>query len=220
MCNGESIGLLKGIRARRSCRAFKITQVDNELLKSVLKCATHAPSAKNAQPWEVYVVTGKKLEQLKSRCQMALENGETAALKSSGFQKEHLKRSHELNVAMRPFIEKQGWQSNEFIKRCLAFFGAPVAIVICLDEPLNHFQKLDIGAFMQTLALSATGHGLSTCLIGYTLIVEKAIAEVLALPPTRRIMVTLAMGYADETQPMAQFQSSRVPLEENIRFLE
>ena len=61
MCNGESMGLLAGINARRSCRAFKDTPLSPALLKSVFEYATFSPSAKNTQPWEAYVVAGEKL---------------------------------------------------------------------------------------------------------------------------------------------------------------
>lgn len=50
MCNEETMGLLAGIAARRSCRAFENTPPAPELLASVLKYATFSPSAKNAQP--------------------------------------------------------------------------------------------------------------------------------------------------------------------------
>ena len=40
MCNGESMGLLAGINARRSCRAYKDTPLSPALLKSVFEYAT------------------------------------------------------------------------------------------------------------------------------------------------------------------------------------
>ena len=220
MCNGESIGLLGGISARRSCRAFKQTQLNPALLKSVFEYATFSPSAKNTQPWEVYVLTGDKLQGLKDRCQAALAAGEATAPQSGGITKRALlTRARELGSEMLPFVEKQGWQRSELVKRSLNFFDAPAAAIICIDEPVIPFHLLDAGAFMQTLALSATGHGLATCIIGYTLIVGKAIAEFLELPPERHIVVTMAIGFPDREQPMAQFESSRAELDENIHFM-
>ena len=78
---------------------------------------------------------------------------------------------------------------------------------------------VDVGMFVQTLCLSATGHGLGSCILGYPLIVEPAIRDFLQIPESRRIMVCVALGFPDSEQPMAQFESSRAELEENIHFV-
>ena len=47
-------------RNRQSCRAFNGAPVDGELLKKVCSLALLAPSACNAQPWRLFVLTGEK----------------------------------------------------------------------------------------------------------------------------------------------------------------
>ncbi|MBR1896177.1 MAG: nitroreductase family protein, partial [Pyramidobacter sp.] len=152
MCNGESMGLLAGINARRSCRAFKDTPLSPALLKSVFEYATFAPSAKNTQPWEAYVVSGKKLDDLRAPMHDDLRNGRTAQVgKGSGDTEERKKRSRELSVEMTPFIQRQGWEAGSFVERSVRFFDAPCAVIVCMDEPEGKYHALDVGMFVQTL---------------------------------------------------------------------
>ena len=220
MCNGESMGLLAGINARRSCRAFKNVPLSPELLTSVFEYATFAPSAKNTQPWEAYVVTGEKLDALRAKMLDDLKKGRTAQVgKGSADTDARKKRARELSAEMTPFIQRQGWEAGSFVERSVRFFDAPAAVIVCMDEPEGKYHALDVGMFVQTLCLSATGHGLGSCILGYPLIVEPAIRDFLQIPENRRIMVCVALGFPDSEQPMAQFESSRAELEENIHFV-
>ena len=220
MCNGESLGLLAGINARRSCRAFKDTPLALALLKSVFEYATFSPSAKNTQPWEAYVVSGEKLAALRARMLDDLRNGRTAQVGKGPAEPDvRRRRSRELSAEMTPFIERQGWEGGSFVERSVRFFDAPCAVVVCMDEPEGKYHALDVGMFVQTLCLSATGHGLGSCILGYPLIVEPSIREQLNIPAGRRVMVCVALGFPDMEQPMAQFESSRAELEENVHFV-
>ena len=48
------------ILKRRSIRKFKDTKVSDEIIEKLLVSAMAAPSARNAQPWEFYVVTNEE----------------------------------------------------------------------------------------------------------------------------------------------------------------
>ncbi len=219
MNDTEKSGILAGIKARRSCRAFLKTPIAPEILKSVFEYATQAPSGKNGQPWEVYVLTGAKLDALREKSLDALHHRHTAAMNNERASEAVKARAAELTVGMKPFTAEQGWSFGGIIKRSLSYFDAPAAAIICADKPINAFNTLDLGSFAQTLCLSALGHGLSTCVLGYPLIVEPAIREFLALPEDRAILLTVAIGYPDPDAPINHFKSTRSPLEENIRFL-
>ncbi len=45
---------------RQSCRSFSDTVVPDELLREICRIALLAPSACNAQPWKLYLVTGER----------------------------------------------------------------------------------------------------------------------------------------------------------------
>ena len=55
----------EAIRTRRSIRGYKPDPVPMEILKRVLETATFSPSAMNTQPWEVAVITGETLDNVR-----------------------------------------------------------------------------------------------------------------------------------------------------------
>lgn len=219
MCNGESMGILAGINARRSCRAYQKTPLSPELLKSVLEYATFAPSAKNTQPWEVYVVSGKKLDELREECSAALAAGHTVPMDDSGYSEAGRLRARELFKDMVPFAERQGWDPKSIIVHSVRVFDAPAAAFVCVEKDASPARLIDAGLFVQTLCLSATGHGLGNCVIGYINVVEPVVRKSLGLPENQRLLLAVALGFADAAAPMNEFESSRAELEENVRFI-
>jgi len=57
--------VVDAIRSRKSIRGFKPDPVPKEVLREILDIARRAPSAMNAQPWEVTVVTGEVLDNIR-----------------------------------------------------------------------------------------------------------------------------------------------------------
>ncbi|WP_249030394.1 nitroreductase family protein [Tannockella kyphosi] len=56
---------MNAIFNRRSVRQFNEKEVENEKIELLLKAAMQAPSSRNQQPWEFYVIKGKEnLEKL------------------------------------------------------------------------------------------------------------------------------------------------------------
>ena len=170
----------------------------------MLKYATFSPSAKNAQPWEAYVVAGERLDALRAKMDEAFRQGRGVPMHAGREMPAWQARARELSGALAPFLERQGWEPKSFIGRCLRFFDAPAAAIVCMDGEPSPLHLLDIGMFTQTLCLSAAGHGLASCIIAYTLIVEPVIREFLRLPAERRVMITVALGFPAKDQPMAR----------------
>ena len=56
--------LLKAIEERRSTRGFLDKPVGRDILETLLRLATQAPSAINLQPWEFAVVSGEERKRL------------------------------------------------------------------------------------------------------------------------------------------------------------
>ena len=75
----EKLSLLEGLAARRSCRVFRADPIPAELLRAVFRAASAAPSAKNAQPWESYVVKSTaRVPAVKRRRCTAVRRAKTA----------------------------------------------------------------------------------------------------------------------------------------------
>lgn len=63
----------EALASRRSVRDFLPTPVSGELIRRVLQAASRAPSGGNVQPWQIDVVGGPKLDELKAIMQRRLQ---------------------------------------------------------------------------------------------------------------------------------------------------
>ncbi len=57
--------LTEAIQSRKSIRAFKDDPVPQKVLEEILESAIRAPSWGNTQPWELFIVGGAKMLELK-----------------------------------------------------------------------------------------------------------------------------------------------------------
>ena len=55
----------EAVRLRKSIRGYKPDPVPKDLLREILEIATRSPSAGNLQTWEITVVTGEVIENIK-----------------------------------------------------------------------------------------------------------------------------------------------------------
>ena len=68
------------IRGRRSIRAYKPERVPEELVREILDAARWAPSWRNTQSWNVWVLTGDALQRYTDEFRAAVERDDSAAL--------------------------------------------------------------------------------------------------------------------------------------------
>ena len=53
------------MKERHSCRRFQSKPIPEEVLKDIISISLMAPSWCNSQPWNIYVATGKTLEEMR-----------------------------------------------------------------------------------------------------------------------------------------------------------
>jgi len=99
------------------------------------------------------------------------------------------------------------------------FYGAPAAIIICINDCFSARQMVDVGAAVGYLVLAAQASGLATCPIGLITDYADEIKELLNIPENKRVVIGVALGYADRENPMGQFRSSRADLSELVRWI-
>ena len=61
------VDVYDAVTSRRAVRGFTDKEVPREVLERVVSAAAWAPSGSNIQPWNIYVVTGAPLAELKKR---------------------------------------------------------------------------------------------------------------------------------------------------------
>src|SRR5467141_2671504 len=78
MDNGGEVimAVFEAVKSRRAVRGFKDQPVPREVLERVLSATAWAPSGSNIQPWNIYVLTGAPLVELKTRAVERVAHGD------------------------------------------------------------------------------------------------------------------------------------------------
>ena len=180
----------EAVTSRRAVRGFTDEPVSREVLERVLSAAAWSPSGSNIQPWNIYVVTGAPLAQLKKLATERVAAGDPwdereyemypPALKSpygerrSAFGKE---RYSALGVA------REDWEARQ--RAAIAnwdCFGAPAALFCYIDRDLGPAQWADLGMYLQTVMLLLRAEGLHSCPQMAWSQVRKTVADVGVTP--------------------------------------
>ena len=208
------------LQMRRSVRSFRSTSVPQPLLEEILGQAALAPSWANTQPWEVVMVGGNKLAELGDAFCSHLEAEEPPQpdFPMPGHAWPYPYQERITALAMKLFAQAGIARGDRearlaHYRRMYRAFGAPHLALVCLDSSLTFpYPLLDAGAFVQTLCLAAAGRGLGTCILAAVARYPDTARRVLALPPEKKVVVGVALGYADEESPYNRFRSEREPL--------
>jgi len=216
--------LLKAIQERRSIRKFKSEPVAKAMLQEILQAALRSPSAINTQPWECWVVGGEIVKQLG---QEMYEEGKNGGIPRPDFKLPEVWKETYMNRmrdnGKRLFgllgIDRQDKEGRRaFALSMYKFFDAPQVIFVCLDESLGDYSVFDCGCFVQTVCLLATSRGLGTCIQHSAVNYPDIIRKYVSIPEGKKILVAIAIGYADGGAVINQFRSNREPLENFVHW--
>ena len=214
--------IVQAIKERKSIRAFKANSVPREIIERVLELAVYAPSAINLQPWEFIVVVDEEKERL-SRTLLKAYREKQISCKPATVKPlpEDLRQRGIANTkAMEPYLEHTGLSFKQFTNEgSCDFYGAPVAILICIDDCFSRAHLVDIGIALGYLLLSAHDYGLATCPIGLIAAYQDEIREALNIPENKRVINGVALGYADRDNPLTDFKSAREDLDKLVRWV-
>jgi len=192
----------------------------------VLTAAAWSPSGSNLQPWNIYVVTGGPLAELKKRA------GERVMASDPWDEREYEMYPHELKS---PYRERRsafgherysalGIAREDWVARQRAasanwdFFGAPAALFCYIDRDLGLPQWSDVGMYLQTVMLLLRAEGLHSCTQMAWSVYRKTVAEVLSPPDGLILFCGMSIGYEDVT--VRYTRTGRAPLDETVTFVE
>jgi len=214
--------IIEAIKKRKSIRGFKPDPVPKEVLYSILETSLRAPSANNTQPWEFVVLAGRSLDAVR---EANLEQFARGAPFNPGIpiprdKWPHPYRRRQLELGIELFrlmgITRDDTEGKiRWAEAGLSFFGAPAAILICVDESDKDIVYLfDCGTVAQTIALVALDHGLGTCIQRHVTNYPDAVRAATGLADTKRIVIGIAVGYPDPDSPVFRLESKREPIDQ------
>ncbi len=212
--------ILEAIKSRRSIRGFKPDAVPEEVLREVIEIALRAPSGRNTQSWEIAVVGGKVLDDIRKNNVEKLVSGEPVSRDILDKPCEGKYRQRQVELAIQLFeamgiAREDKARRMEWQERGYRFFDAPAAIILSVDRSLNELHaEFNLGALAQTICLVALPFGLGTCIELQGVSYPEVLRELLGIPESKRISIGIAIGYPDWDFPANHVVSKREPLEE------
>jgi nitroreductase len=222
------------ITSRMSARAFTQQPVDHQTLVELLQVASRAPSGTNTQPWKVYVLQGTSRAEVCDKVCTA-HDAIRANPELAGEYREAYDYYPEKWVS--PYIDRRrenGWGLYGLLgigkgdkdkmhfqqQRNFKFFDAPVGLMFTIDRVMGRGSLVDYGMFLENLMVSARGRGLHTCPQAAWNGFAKIILPHIGAGPDEMLVCGMALGYADDTDPVNTFHTPRVPVEEFTRWLD
>lgn len=216
----------EAVESRRAVRGFTDEPVPSEVLERVLSAAAWSPSGSNIQPWNVYVVTGTPLAELKKRAVERVANGVPwdereyemypPAMKApyrerrSAFGKE---RYSALGVARE--------DAEARMRAAIAnwdCFGAPAALFVYIDRGLGPAQWADLGMYLQSVMLLLRDEGLHSCPQMAWSQVRETVADVVS--PTEGLILFCGLSIGYEDPAVSYIRTGRAPLDETVTFVD
>jgi len=216
-----NVNIIDAIKTRKSIRDFKTDPVPRHVLTEILETATRAPSAENSQPWEFTIVAGDILDKIRTANIDKLNSNAARHpdLPAKGLPQDSIYRRRQIEIAKQLFglmdiprgdIEKR----NRWMELGFRYFNAPVAIIIFVDRSLSYPRPIfDIGSVTQNICLAALHYGLGTCIANQGITYPEVLHEYTGIPESKRIVISIAIGYPNWDFPANRVVSEREPIE-------
>src|SRR5215831_1753888 len=215
----------EAVKSRRSVRGFTDRHIPKEVLERVLSAAAWSPSGSNLQPWNIYVVTGGPLAEIKKRA------GKRVAARDSWDEREYEMYPTELKSPYRERrsafgherysalgVAREDWEARQRAASAnWNCFGAPAALFCYIDRDLGRPQWSDVGMYLQTVMLLLRAEGLHSCPQMAWSQVRETVAEILSPSDGLILFCGMSIGYEDPKVSYAR--TGRAPLDETVTFV-
>jgi nitroreductase len=215
-------------------RAFTNQEVPKKLLEHILSVSSRAPSGTNCQPWKVYVLQGASRNALVEQACAAHDAMRADPSLAAQYAEEY---DYYPTKWVSPYIDRRrenGWglyglmgigkgdkdKMHAQHQANFRFFGAPIGLFFTIDRVMGRGSLLDYGTFLQSIMVSARGHGLHTCPQAAWNGFSKIIMPHIGAGPDEMLVCGMALGYADESAIVNTFHTPRIPVHEFTSWLE
>ena len=218
--------LKEAIKSRRSIRGFKSDPIPKEVLNDIIITSLRAPSAMNVQPWEITIVTGTPLDEIRKANIEKLSTGEMPDHDlghAKPFEGIHKERQRALGSGLYNLlgITREAKQKRtEWTMVGFRSFDAPASIILCADDNIEtRMAASDIGGIVQTICLVALEYGLGTCINGQGIMFPDVVRKATGLPESKNMYISIAIGYPDEDHPANKLISDRESVENIVTWV-
>ncbi len=198
--------------------------VPKETLMNIFNSAQMTPSNCNVQPWQIYVASGTKKDELKDKLVEAVMNGNPPNPDFDWKVKyEGAHRDRQFGAAFALY-GSMGIERSDKDARMMAmlrnwtFFDAPHVLFFTMEKYLNIMGAVDMGIYAQTLSLLMTEAGIASCMQGALGQFPDPVRKVFDIPESQGILFGMSFGYEDTDAPVNTTRTERVVLDDSVKF--
>ena len=218
--------LKDAIKMRKSVRGYKTDPVPKQVLAEIIETSLRAPSANNIQPWEMIVVTGKAMEDLRQGNIDMLTSGKAGGSDlghTRPFEGIYKERQRTLGFTLYSLLGIQRGDKEkrmEWTLKGFRSFDAPASIILAADERVDaRVAGSDIGGIVQTICLAALDYGLGTCINGQGISYPDVVRKVTGLPESKKLYTSIAIGYPDWDHPANKLDTERESIDNVVTWV-
>jgi nitroreductase len=214
------------LRQRYSCRSFRATPVPRDVIFRILGMAQRSPSWCNCQPWNVVLLSGRPLEELRDALYRHVEKGGVEQPDFAfprEYQGKYLQRRRESGFQLYDALAIRRGDRAAYGRQVLEnfrFFGAPHLAIVSTDEAIGIYGAVDCGIYVGTFMLAAQAFGVSTvpqaALAGHSGFLRTH----LGLDAAQRVVCGISFGYDDAGHPANSYRTRRADIAEAVDWRE
>lgn len=215
------------VLGRRSIRGYLDTPVPRDVIEEIIDLARRSPSSLNSQPWSFYVISGEPLAAIRAgNVERNLAGIPDTREFRAGEKYQGVHRERQIAVAKQLFAEmgiarEDTEARQDWVLRGFRQFDAPVCIIVTYDRELHggDIPVFDCGAVATALVNAAWSRGLGCCINSQGIMQSPVVREEAGIADDQVIMISIALGYPDETFPANVVVSERKPVSEAAVFV-
>jgi nitroreductase len=217
------MNVTEAVKSRKSIREFLPLEIDNNLIRELLKKSSRSASGGNLQPWKIFVLNGSSMIKfLEFQNNWSKPEVPSYDIYPSKLKEPYRTSRYELGEQLYQSLnisrdDKDGRMNQ--VMRNFKFFGAPAAIFCFVDKQMGPPQWSDLGMFLQTFMLLALEAGIDTCAQEAWSLKNDSVSHFVGAEEDEMLFCGLAIGYRDEMHPINNFQSNRRPVDDWAKFI-
>lgn len=206
------------IKARHSTRFFEATPISEDILQAIVEDATRAPSWVNAQEWQAWILTGAALEGFRREFSQKVKEKEAGGSEVPASSRESFSDVGRENMRLFNAAREAAGLAKVKLEAQAELFHAPAVCFLTLPKTYTPYMLFDLGAFSQTLMLSAADRGIGSVVAWNPVRYPETLRKYLPIPETCAIAIAIALGY-EKKCPLNDFRSSRRGAKEILRIV-
>ena len=209
------------MKDRHSARDFQSKEIPEETLKKIITIALDSPSWCNSQPWKVYVVTGKPLEEIRKEWIAKNEEKIKGYADLQPVHRTEFSERCQKNMEEEFKLIKEQTKDPEmtsFWRKNIECFNAPAVVYLALHKGHSKWSCYDLGGFGMALMLAAKDLGVDS-VVAYELVkYPDVLRKYVKIPDDEDIAVGIALGYEND-DIVNKFRAKKSKLEDVCQFI-